>query len=88
MCTLGILDAFERPDKIPVSPNTYSRFYMKKTDRKSLHRQTLNLGDLIMTVSSCSKNNREMTAAVVDLLESGRVLVQANGHMSRAHVTR
>ena len=49
---------------------------MKKPDRKA-HRQTMNLGDLIMTVSSCSKNNREMTAAVVDLLESGRVLVQA-----------
>ena len=60
---------------------------MKKPDRKA-HRQTMNLGDLIMTVSSCSKNNREMTAAVVDLLESGRVLVQSNGHMSRAHVTR
>ncbi len=60
---------------------------MKKTDRKSL-RQTMNLGDLIMTVSSCAKNNRETVAAVVDLLESGRVLVQANGHMSRAHVTR
>ena len=60
---------------------------MKKQDRKS-HRQTMNLGDLIMTVSSCAKNNRETVAAVVDLLESGRVLVQANGHMSRAHVTR
>ncbi len=60
---------------------------MKKQDRKS-HRQTMNLGDLIMTVSSCSKNNRETVAAVVDLLESGRVLVNANGHMSRAHVTR
>ncbi len=60
---------------------------MKKPDRKA-HRQTMNLGDLIMTVSSCSKNNREMTAAVVDLLESGRVLLQANGHLSRAHVTR
>jgi len=60
---------------------------MKKLDRKS-HRQTLNLGDLIMTVSSCAKNNRETIAAVVDLLESGRVLVQANGHLSRAHVTR
>ena len=60
---------------------------MKKQDRKS-HRQTMNLGDLIATVSSCSKNNRETVAAVVDLLESGQVLVQANGHMSRAHVTR
>ena len=60
---------------------------MKKQDRKS-HRQMMNLGDLIMTVSSCSKNNRETVAAVVDLLESGRVLVGANGHLPRAHVTR
>ena len=60
---------------------------MKKQDRKS-HRQTMNLGDLIMTVSSCARSNRETVAAVVDLLESGRVLVQANGHLSRAHVTR
>ena len=60
---------------------------MKKLDRKS-HRQTMNLGDLILTVSSCAKNNRETVAAVVDLLESGRVLLQTNGQMSRAHVTR
>ena len=60
---------------------------MKKQDRK-LHRQTMNLGDLIATVSSCSKNNRETVATVVDLLASGQVLVQCNGHASRAHVIR
>ena len=60
---------------------------MKKQERK-LHRQTMNLGDLIATVSSCSKNNRETVAAVVDLLASGQVLVQCNGHASRAHVIR
>lgn len=60
---------------------------MKKPDRK-LHRQTMNLGDLIMTVSSCSKNNRETVAAVADLFASGRVLVHSNGHASRAQVVR
>ena len=60
---------------------------MKKTDRKS-NRQTMNLGDLIMTVSSCSKNSRETVAAVADLLASGRVMVQSNGHACRAHVVR
>ena len=60
---------------------------MKKQDRR-LHRQTMNLGDLIMTVSSCSKNNRETVATIADLLNSGRVLVQANGHATRAHVVR
>ncbi len=60
---------------------------MKKTDRK-LHRQTVNLGDLIMAVSSCAKNNRETVAAVADLLNSGRVMVQANGHDCRAQLVR
>ena len=60
---------------------------MKKQDRK-LHRQTMNLGDLIMTVSSCSKSNRETVATVADLLASGRVLVQSNGHTCRAHIVR
>ncbi len=60
---------------------------MKKQERK-LQRQAMNLGDLIMAVSSCSKNNRETVATVVDLLASGQVLVQSNGHASRAHVVR
>ncbi len=60
---------------------------MKKPDRK-LHRQTMNLGDLIMTVSSCAKNSRETVATVADLLNSGRVLVQTNGHAMRAAVVR
>jgi hypothetical protein len=61
--------------------------FMKKTDRK-LHRQTMNLGDLIMTVSSCAKNNQETVATVVDLLNSGRVLMGPSGHASRVHVGR
>ncbi len=48
----------------------------------------MNLGDLIMTVSSCAKNNRETVATVVDLLASGRVLVHSNGHPTRALITR
>ncbi len=60
---------------------------MKKQDRK-FHRQTMNLGDLIMTVSSCSKNSRETVATVADLLASGQVMVQANGHACRAQLVR
>jgi hypothetical protein len=60
---------------------------MKKQDRK-MHRQTMNLGELIMTVSSCAKNNQETVATVVDLLNSGRVLMGPSGHASRAHVVR
>ena len=58
---------------------------MKKHDRK-MNRQTMNLGDLIAAVSACSKNNRETVATVADLLASGQVLMQHNGHASRARV--
>ena len=60
---------------------------MKKQDRK-FHRQTMNLGDLIMTVSSCSKNSQETVATVADLLNTGRVLMGPSGHACRAHVVR
>ena len=60
---------------------------MKKQEQK-LHKQTMNLGDLIAAVSSCSKNNRETVAAVADLLASGQVLMQRNGQVARATVVR
>jgi hypothetical protein len=44
------------------------------------------VGDLIMAVSSCSRNNREAVAAVADLLETGKVRLNANGRKVRAHV--
>ncbi len=75
----GHLETLSKPPYAPIS--------MKKTERK-MNRQTMNLGDLIMTVSSCSKNNRETVAAVADLLASGRVMVQANGHACRAQLVR
>lgn len=58
---------------------------MKKSQHKT-HRSALSLGDLIMAVSSCSKNSRETVAAVADLLESGQVRLQSNGRKIRAHV--
>ena len=45
---------------------------MKKHIRKA-HRSQLSLGDLILAVSSCSRNSVEAAAAVADLLESGQV---------------
>jgi hypothetical protein len=45
---------------------------MKKHLRK-VHRSQLSLGDLILAVSSCSRNSHEAAAAVADLLESGQV---------------
>lgn len=58
---------------------------MKKNVSKN-NRNSYSLGDLILAVSSYSKNNRETVAAVADLLESGRVRFQTNGRKLRAHV--
>ena len=58
---------------------------MKKHIRKTARHQ-MNFGDLIQTVSSCSKNSRETVAAVTDLLETGLVRFEANGRKVRAHV--
>jgi hypothetical protein len=59
---------------------------MKKNLKKSQRAQSISLGDLILAVSSYSKNNRETIAAVADLLESGRVRLDANGRKVRARV--
>jgi hypothetical protein len=58
---------------------------MKKHNRKT-HRAPLSLGDLILAVSSSSRNSQETVAAVADLLESGRVCLESNGRRIRARV--
>ena len=59
---------------------------MKKHQRKIHRSQPLSLGDLILAVSSCSKNSRETVAAVADLLESGQVRLQSGNRKIRARV--
>ena len=58
---------------------------MKKTTQILTPRK-LSLGDLILAVSSCTKNTRETVAAVADLLSSGQVRVENNGRFTRARV--
>lgn len=58
---------------------------MKKTQILK-QRQALSLGDLILAVSSCTKNTKETVAAVADLLGSGQVRIQSNGRFTRAQV--
>ncbi len=58
---------------------------LKKQHRK-MNRSAYSLGDLIMAVSSFSKNTRETVAAVADLLESGQVRFQSNGRKVRARI--
>ena len=57
---------------------------MKKS-LKVVHRN-LTLGDLILAVSAQSRNSRETLAAVTDLLETGRVRLQAGSRSIRARV--
>ena len=59
---------------------------MKKNSQILKPSQKLSLGDLILAVSSCTKNTKETVAAVADLLGSGQVRVQSNGRFTRARV--
>lgn len=59
--------------------------HMKKPLKK-VTRASYSLGDLILAVSSVSKNNSETVAAVADLLESGRVRLNSQGRKVRARV--
>ena len=59
---------------------------MKKDQRKVSRATPYSLGDLIMAVSSYSRNNRETVAAVADLLESGQVRLQSGSRQIRARV--
>lgn len=58
-----------------------------KTTLKTSHNRNLTLGDLVLAVSSVSRNNNETAAAVADLLESGRVRLTNNGRIIRARVS-
>ena len=59
---------------------------MKKNTLILKPRPKLSLGDLILAVSSCTKNTKETVATVADLLGSGRVRVENNGRVLRAKV--
>ncbi len=59
---------------------------MKKNTQILKSSQSLSLGDLIMAVSSCTKNTKETVAAVASLLGTGQVRVESNGRFARARV--
>lgn len=44
------------------------------------------LGELVEILASCTANEREVVAALVDLLESGRVQVCSHGKLKRVRV--
>ena len=58
-----------------------------KRNRQILKARTrLSLGDLILAVSSCTRNNKETVATVADLLASGQVRLHDNGRFLRVRV--
>jgi hypothetical protein len=59
---------------------------MKKNNQILAPNNKLSLGDLILAVSSCTKNTKETIAAVADLLGSGQVRLENNGRFTRARV--
>jgi hypothetical protein len=59
---------------------------MNKNNLILKQRPKLSLGDLIMAVSSCTKNTKETVATVADLLGSGKVRVQSGDRFLRARV--
>jgi hypothetical protein len=60
--------------------------FMKKNTQILKTRPKPSLGDLILAVSSCTRNTKETVAAVADLLGSGQVRVENNGRLTRARV--
>jgi hypothetical protein len=68
------------PDLLKTEPTSMKKNSQILTPRK------LSLGDLILAVSSCTKNTKETVAAVADLLGSGQVRVESNGRFTRARV--
>ena len=59
---------------------------MKKNRQILKTRSRLSLGDLILAVSSCTRNTKETAATVAALLATGQVRVKNNGRFIRARV--
>jgi hypothetical protein len=57
-----------------------------KNPYTKINRTNYSLGELVEIVSSCARDSRETMAALVDLFETGRVRVQANGRMKRVRI--
>jgi hypothetical protein len=57
-----------------------------KKNSQILKPRKLSLGDLVLAVSSCTKNTKETVATVADLLGSGKVRLQSDGKFLRAKV--
>jgi hypothetical protein len=53
---------------------------------KKINHTKYSLGELVSIVGSCARDSRETIAAMIDLLESGRVVIRKNGRTRRVRV--
>jgi hypothetical protein len=53
---------------------------------QKINRSKYSLGDLVAIVGSCARDSKETLAALVDLFESGRVLVNTHGQLKRVKI--
>ncbi len=53
---------------------------------RKLNRAHYSLGELVSVLGSCTRDNREATAALVDLFQTGRVRLSDQGHLKRVRV--
>ncbi len=53
---------------------------------RKLNRAHYSLGELVSILGSCTRDNREATAALVDLFQTGRVRLNDHGHLKRVRV--
>jgi len=53
---------------------------------QKINRSKYSLGDLVAIVGSCARDSKETLATLVDLFESGRVLVNKHGQLKRVKV--
>lgn len=59
----------------------------KKHSPSRKHRKARHsLGDLVAALGSCTRDSREVTAALLDMFKTGRVLLGDKGHFKRVRV--
>ena len=78
-------EIFTANDGIEIAPHK-NGLNMKKNHQVLRPRRRLSLGDLVLAVSSCTKNTKETVATVADLFATGQVRLQNNGRFMRARV--
>jgi len=78
-------EIFTANDGIEIALNK-NGLNMKKNHQVLRPRSRLSLGDLVLAVSSCTKNTKETVATVADLFATGQVRLQNNGRFMRARV--